>query len=139
MSSTIRKFNEHFIGTVQQRNLELERLNKQLNDYKNKLEEKVETRTKDLRDSNEKLQTEISYRIKTESEKEKVIYQLEDALGQLKTLSGLFPVCIKCKKIRDEKGYWYQLENYLQKYTETEFRDCICDECSIKYYPKFCE
>ncbi len=153
MAATIRKFNQHFIGTIHQRNRKLEQLNIQLKDeiqmrkekerqlhiYKNKLEEKVETRTKDLKESYEKLKFEIDFRKKTEAEKEKVIFQLEDALGQIKTLSGLFPVCIKCKKIRDKKGYWHQLENYLRKYSETEFRDCICDECSIKHYPQFCE
>jgi len=153
MATTIRKFNNHFLSTLQQRNVQLERTNRQLKEevdirrekesqlsiYKDELEEKVKSRTKDLSDINDKLQSEIMFRRHTEAEKEKVILKLEGALNQIKSLSGLFPVCIKCKKIRDDTGYWYQLAQYLEKYSEAEFRESICGECSKKYYARFYE
>jgi CRP-like cAMP-binding protein len=153
IAATIRKFNKHFVGTIQQRNIVLEQTNRQLKEevrirkekekelsvYQDKLEEQVSSRTKELRESNEKLQREITFRRQTEAEKEKAIINLENALYKIKTLSGLFPVCIKCKKIRDDTGYWQQLEQYLQRYTDAEFRDSICTECAMKYYPKFYE
>jgi CRP-like cAMP-binding protein len=153
ITATIRKFNMRFIGTMQQRNMELERTNSrlkteirirkekenQLNAYQNELEEKVASRTKELREANEKLQHEVMFRRRTETEKEKAILKLENALYKIKTLSGLFPVCIKCKKIRDDTGYWQELEHYLQRYTDAEFRQSICTECAMTYYPKFYE
>ena len=153
MAAMIRKFNRHYVDAIHARNVELEKANRQLkaeietrkdkeeqlNEYQDKLEEKVRTRTMELRKSNQKLQNEINFRRKTEAEKEKAIVNLESTLDQIKTLSGLFPVCIKCKKIRDDSGYWYQLEQYLVKYSEAEFRESICGECSQKYYSQFYE
>lgn len=153
MAVMIRKFNRHYVNAMHVRNVELETANRQLiseievrkdkeqqlNEYQEKLEEKVRARTKELRDSNQKLHNEISFRRKTEAEKEKAIVNLESILDQIKTLSGLFPVCIKCKKIRDDSGYWHQLEQYLIKYSEAEFRESICGECSRKYYAQFYE
>ena len=151
MSAMIRRFNKNFVDTLQQRNAELERINlrlekeieirkdkeAQLNSYQNRLEEKVLARTRELRESNEKLTYEIAYRKQTEAEKEKAIFKLESTVAQIKTLSGLFPICIKCKKIRDDTGYWQQLEQYLQKHSDAEFRQSICEVCTAKYYPKF--
>jgi hypothetical protein len=151
MAAMIRKFNRLYVDAMHARNVELEATNRQLkteievrkdkeqqlNEYKEKLEVKVRARTKELRESNQKLQNEISFRRKTEAEKEKAIVNLESTLDQIKTLSGLFPVCIKCKKIRDDSGYWYQLEQYLVKYSEAEFRESICGDCSQKYYSQF--
>jgi CRP-like cAMP-binding protein len=151
MAAMIRKFNRLYVDAMHARNVELEATNRQLkteievrkdkeqqlNEYKEKLEVKVRARTKELRESNQKLQNEISFRRKTEAEKEKAIINLESTLDQIKTLSGLFPVCIKCKKIRDDSGYWYQLEQYLVKYSEAEFRESICGDCSQKYYSQF--
>ena len=151
MSAMIRRFNKNFVDTLQLRNKELERINldleneveirkekeTQLNIYKNQLEEKVFARTRELWDSNEKLKHEITYRKQTEAEKEKALFKLESTVTKVKTLSGLFPICIKCKKIRDDTGYWQQLEQYLQEHSEAEFRKSICEECSAKHYPKF--
>jgi CRP-like cAMP-binding protein len=151
MSAMIRRFNKNFVYTFQLRNEELERINlqlekeieirkekeAQLNIYQNQLEEKVLARTSELRESNEKLKHEVAYRKQTEAEKERAIFKLESTVAQIKTLSGLFPICIKCKKIRDDTGYWQQLEQYLQKHSDAEFRKSICEECSAKYYPKF--
>lgn len=62
---------------------------------------------------------------------------LEKALTKVKTLSGLLPICSHCKKIRDDKGYWNQIESYIQKHSEAEFSHGICQECAKKYYPDF--
>jgi len=55
---------------------------------------------------------------------------------QMKTLKGLLPVCSSCKKIRDDKGYWNQIEGYIEKYSEVKFSHGICPECSDKLYGK---
>jgi methyl-accepting chemotaxis protein len=60
---------------------------------------------------------------------------LEKALSQVKQLSGLLPICSYCKKIRDDKGYWNQIDEYLQDHTEAEFSHSICKECADQYYP----
>ena len=65
------------------------------------------------------------------SQKEK----LEAALSKIKTLSGMLPICSHCKKIRDDKGYWNQIEAYIQDHSEAEFSHSICQECAKKYYP----
>ena len=68
-------------------------------------------------------------------EKEKTITQLKDALARIKTLNGMLPICASCKKIRDDKGYWSQLETYISEHTEAEFTHCLCNDCLKKLYP----
>jgi len=68
------------------------------------------------------------------TEERKLSNDLRDALEQIKTLSGLIPICASCKKIRDDKGYWNQLETYIQEHTEAEFSHGICPECMKKLY-----
>ncbi len=60
------------------------------------------------------------------------VSQLQDALANVSQLSGLLPICAYCKKIRDDNGYWNQLEAYLQKHTEAEFSHGICPDCERK-------
>jgi hypothetical protein len=62
------------------------------------------------------------------------IAELQNALADVNQLSGLLPICAYCKKIRDDKGYWNQLEAYLQKHTEAEFSHGICPDCEKKIY-----
>ena len=61
--------------------------------------------------------------------------ELEDALSEVKKLSGLLPICSHCKKIRDDKGYWNQIEGYIQSHSDAKFSHGICQECAKKYYP----
>ena len=68
-------------------------------------------------------------------EREKLILELQEALAEVKTLSGLLPICSHCKKIRDDKGYWTQLESYIHQHSEAVFSHGICQECAQKYYP----
>ncbi|WP_299979541.1 hypothetical protein [Desulfobacula sp.] len=61
--------------------------------------------------------------------------ELEAAFTKIKTLSGMIPICASCKKIRDDSGYWNQIESYIQKHSEAEFSHGICPECAKKLYP----
>jgi GAF domain-containing protein len=61
--------------------------------------------------------------------------ELERALGEVKTLRGLMPICAACKNIRDDKGYWRKIENYLGRHSEVTFSHGMCPECIQKLYP----
>lgn len=72
-------------------------------------------------------------------EQAKNILELQKALAEIKTLSGLLPICSSCKKIRDDKGYWNQLETYISKHSEAMFSHSICPECAKRSYPEYCK
>jgi PAS domain S-box-containing protein len=72
---------------------------------------------------------------KNQIEREELIADLQNALKEVKTLSGLLPICSHCKKIRDDNGYWNQIESYIHEHSEAEFSHGICQECAEKYYP----
>jgi CheY-like chemotaxis protein len=76
------------------------------------------------------------YRHKAEEERERLIHELEDALAEIKTLRGILPICSSCKKIRDDEGYWNQLEAYIQEHSEAVFSHGLCPECGKKLYPE---
>jgi PAS domain S-box-containing protein len=78
---------------------------------------------------------DISERKKAEEEKERLILALRDALSKIKTLGGLLPICASCKKIRDDKGYWRQIESYIKEHSQADFSHSICPECMKKLYP----
>ena len=80
---------------------------------------------------------DISGRKKIEEERERLIRELQKALAELKRLSGLLPICASCKKIRDDKGYWNQIEAYIRDHSEVEFTHGMCPECMKKLYPDF--
>ena len=67
------------------------------------------------------------------------IEELRQALNQVKTLSGFLPICMHCKNIRDDKGYWERVETYVSSHTGTQFSHGICPECMKKHYSKYCE
>ncbi len=67
------------------------------------------------------------------------IGKLRQALDQIKTLRGIVPICAKCKKIRDDHGYWKQVEVYVRDHTEAEFSHSLCPECMGKLYPEYAE
>lgn len=60
---------------------------------------------------------------------------LEKALSEIKTLSGIVPICMHCKGIRDDQGYWNQLEKYISEHSDAQFSHGICEKCIEKYYP----
>ncbi len=75
-------------------------------------------------------------RKKLEEEKEKLIKELNNAISEIKTLRGILPICSFCKKIRDDKGYWEQVDVYIQKYSEADISHSICPDCMKKHYPE---
>ena len=77
---------------------------------------------------------DISERRRIEQERENLIAKLEQALAEIKTLRGILPICATCKKIRDDKGYWNQIETYMCTHSEVEFTHGICPECEGKFY-----
>ncbi|MCK5097329.1 MAG: PAS domain S-box protein, partial [Desulfobacteraceae bacterium] len=79
---------------------------------------------------------DITERKQAEEGREKLINELQEALEKIKTLSGLVPICANCKKIRDDNGYWNQIEEYIQKRSEATFSHGLCPECSDALYGK---
>jgi len=71
-------------------------------------------------------------RNQVEEERENLITQLKDSISKVKVLSGLLPICASCKKIRDDRGYWNQIEEYISKYSEAEFSHSYCPDCAVK-------
>ena len=77
-------------------------------------------------------------KIKTsEEEKTKIIEDLNIANMEIKTLRGIIPICSHCKNIRDDEGYWSQVEVYVRQRTEADFTHSICPDCAQKHYPEF--
>jgi PAS domain S-box-containing protein len=72
---------------------------------------------------------------RAEREREKLIHELQEALANIQMLRGLLPICPSCKKIRDDKGYWNQMESYIQNHTFAELTRSICPECLKKLCP----
>lgn len=77
---------------------------------------------------------DITKRKQEEKEKEKLIHQLQTTLNEVKELQGMIPICASCKSIRDDAGYWGQIEQYLEKNTDAVFSHTVCPDCSEKLY-----
>jgi hypothetical protein len=69
---------------------------------------------------------DVTEKKQAEQEREELIRELREALSKVKTLSGMLPICSSCKKIRDDKGYWRQVEVYIRDHSEAEFTHGIC-------------
>jgi len=78
---------------------------------------------------------DISEQKKSSKVREQLIKKLEDSLAKVKLLSGFIPICASCKKIRDDQGYWKQVEDYIHDHSEAEFSHSICPDCAKKLYP----
>lgn len=70
------------------------------------------------------------------TQKDQLISELKNAANEIKTLREILPICSFCKRIRDDKGYWNQVEAYIHEHTGVEFSHGICSECAEKYYGK---
>lgn len=79
------------------------------------------------------------YKSRAEAERTALTRQLQEALSNVGTLNGLLPICASCKKVRDDKGYWNQIEQYMKKHAGVEFSHSICPDCAKKMYPESAE
>jgi HAMP domain-containing protein len=77
----------------------------------------------------------IERRKQSEAERERLIVELQEALKKVKTLSGLLPICASCKKVRDDKGYWSQIDAYISEHSDAEISHGLCPDCMQKIYP----
>ncbi len=82
---------------------------------------------------------DVTARVQLEREREKLIVDLQEALDNIRTLKEMLPICASCKKIRDDQGYWNQIESYIREHTGTEFTHSICPECAHRLYPEIYE
>ena len=79
----------------------------------------------------------ITERKQAEEEREKLINELQEALKEIKTLRGILPLCSFCKKIRDDKGYWEQVDVYIHKHSQADISHSLCPDCSKDHYPDY--
>jgi PAS domain S-box-containing protein len=79
---------------------------------------------------------DITDRKKVEIERERLILELQKALSEIKKLSGMLPICSSCKNIRNDKGYWEQIESYIHDRSEAEFSHGMCPDCAKRLYPE---
>ncbi|MCF8039311.1 MAG: HAMP domain-containing protein [Desulfohalobiaceae bacterium] len=81
------------------------------------------------------LEQEVALRKQSESEKEALISELRQTLGEVKELQGLLPICSFCKKIRDDQGYWNHVDAYIAAHSKAELTHSLCPECARTQYP----
>jgi PAS domain S-box-containing protein len=79
---------------------------------------------------------DITQRNKAVKEREELVRKLQEALAEIKTLRGILPLCSFCKKIRDDEGYWEQVDIYIEKNSDADISHSICPECIKKHYPE---
>lgn len=79
---------------------------------------------------------DITERDRKEKEREGLIADLQNAIEQIKTLRGIVPICAHCKKIRDDKGYWEQVDAYVSRHSEAQFSHSICPDCTKEHFPE---
>jgi PAS domain S-box-containing protein len=78
---------------------------------------------------------DVTERVKMREERDRLIDELQEALANVKILSGLIPICASCKKIRDDNGYWNQIESYIGSHSEMKFTHGLCPGCATRLYP----
>jgi PAS domain-containing protein len=125
----------HALWTMRQDITHRKETEEALRAARDRLEERVRERTAELLKTNERMTLEILEREKAEQELEKLVVELQQALAKVKTLSGLLPICASCKKIRDDQGYWTQVEVYVRDHSHAEFTHSICPDCAKRLYP----
>jgi PAS domain S-box-containing protein len=78
---------------------------------------------------------DITERKRLEEQRDHFVLRLQQALENVQTLSGLLPICASCKKIRDDSGYWQQVEGYIMQHSDAKFTHSVCPECLVRLYP----
>jgi CHASE1-domain containing sensor protein len=96
----------------------------------------IEQRVKRQAQTNQQLEKEISVRSAAEAERDNTIMNLQRALEEVENLRGILPICSYCKKVRDDKGYWEQVDVYISKHSQADISHGICPECAKKHYPE---
>ncbi len=81
------------------------------------------------------LRRHIDMRKQVQAEKDELIGELQTALAQVKTLEGIVPICASCKKIRDDEGFWHNVEVYIGAHSDALFSHGICPDCEKRLYP----
>lgn len=100
------------------------------------LERRVEERTAELQSANEQLVDEIRRREQIQNQQSQTLGELKQALKDIKTLSGLIPICSSCKKVRDDDGFWSQIESFISEHSDAMFSHGICPDCKDALYPE---
>jgi hypothetical protein len=78
----------------------------------------------------------VRERAQAEEEKEQLVEECEKALAEVERLSGFLPICSSCKRIRDDQGYWQQIEEYIRDHSDADFSHSICPDCLDLLYPE---
>lgn len=89
----------------------------------------------DSREILQRVRTHVNLRRALE-EQRRLNKELQAALDRVKTLEGIIPICSKCKKVRDDEGYWTQVERYVTEHTKAMFSHSLCPDCATKYFPQ---
>lgn len=89
----------------------------------------------EIQKANQEIKAEVEERKRAQVENDGLIVELKEALSKVNKLSGLLPICSHCKKIRDDNGYWNQIESYIRDHSDAEFSHSICQECAKEHYP----
>jgi DNA-binding response OmpR family regulator len=98
-----------------------------------RLRVRLEQQAADLRRVNSRLQSELAERVRAEEALRATNADLSTALANVKSLSGLLPICASCKRIRDDDGYWSRVETYIEKNSDAQFTHGLCPACVEKY------
>lgn len=99
--------------------------------------ESVQKGAQDYLFKGEPSSTAIIRTIRYAIERQRLTTELKIALDHIKQLQGMLPICSICKKIRDDKGYWNQIESYISEHSEVKFSHGLCPECVKKFYPDY--
>jgi hypothetical protein len=78
---------------------------------------------------------DLTERVRAEADRERLIEELQQALDSVKMLSGLIPICTHCKAVRDDKGYWLQVDAFMREHSNAKLSHSICPDCAQKVMP----
>ena len=90
-----------------------------------------------LRERVKELEALVIEMRRVESERENLVEELQQALAQMKELRGILSICSSCKKIRDDNGFWHEIEHYIASHSQAEFSHSICPDCEEELYPEY--
>ena len=90
-----------------------------------------------LRQRIKELEAQANEMRRQEDERKDLVVKLQQALTQMETLRGILPICSSCKKIRDDNGFWYEIELYIASHSQAKFSHSICPDCEEELYPEY--